>query len=110
MGPLPLVMLGGEIKTPPIPEATRSEIGYRLWLLQSGNTPGMPHSRPMPSLGPRVHELRIKDADNNWRVIYRIDPDRVLVVEVFAKKTPKTPQHVTKACRSRLRRYDAGEW
>lgn len=64
----------------------------------------------MPSLGARVHELRIKDADNNWRVIYRIDPDHLLVVEVFAKKTPKTPPRVIQTCRSRLQRYDAGEW
>ncbi len=110
MEPLPLVMLGGEIETPPVPEKARSEIGYRLWLLQLGSVFGMPHSRPMPSLGPRVHELRIKDSDSNWRVIYRVDHDRVLVVEVFAKKTPKTPQHVIKTCRIRLQRYDAGEW
>jgi len=61
----------------------------------------------MPSIGPRCHELRIKDEKMEWRIIYRIDPDAILVVEVFSKKTRTTPQAVIKTCRRRLRQYDA---
>jgi phage-related protein len=31
----------------------------------------MPHSRPMPDIGERCHELRIVDVDATWRIIYR---------------------------------------
>jgi phage-related protein len=41
----------------------------------------------MPVVGPRCHELRIQDERASWRVVYRIDPDAVVVVAVFAKKT-----------------------
>ena len=68
----------------------------------------MPLSRPMPSIGRRVHELRVGDATADWRVIYRIDPDFLLVVDLFSKKTPKTPAHVLSRCRTRLQNYDTG--
>ena len=42
-----------------------------------------------------------------WRVIYRIDIDAVIIVDVFAKKTQRTPDVVVDACRRRLREYDA---
>ena len=66
----------------------------------------MPHSRPMPAIGQRCHELRIQDSDTTWRVIYRIEADAVIVVEVFAKKTQTTPQQVIDVCQRRLRQYD----
>jgi hypothetical protein len=38
--------------------------------------------------------------------MYRIDDDAVLVVEVYAKKTPRIPDEVMSRCKDRLRRYD----
>ena len=55
----PLVWLEGEIKTPPFSAAGRVEAGTLLRQLQEGKSLGLPHSRPMPSIGPRCHELRI---------------------------------------------------
>jgi phage-related protein len=66
----------------------------------------MPHSRPMPSVGARCYELRINDADTTWRLIYRLDPDAIVIAEVFAKKTEKTPKEVIQACKKRLKEYD----
>jgi phage-related protein len=66
----------------------------------------MPQSRPIPSIGGRCHELRINDADTTWRLIYRIDPDAIVIAEVFAKKTGKTPKEVIQACKKRLKEYD----
>jgi phage-related protein len=103
----PLVWLHGEIKTPPLSAAARLEAGYLLRLLQGGQLLAMPQSRPMPSIGPRCHELRIPDAQATWRVMYRLDPDAVVILEVFSKKTEKTPQTVIDACRRRVRAYDA---
>jgi phage-related protein len=102
----PLVWLEGEIKTPPFTVAARIEAGTLLRRLQQGENIGMPHSRPMPSIGPACHELRIRDADQNWRIIYRIDPDGIVIVDVFAKRTGQTPQSVINRCQRRLRLYD----
>lgn len=66
----------------------------------------MPHSRPMPSVGNRCHELRIVDKDATWRLIYRVDADAILIADVFGKKTQSTPKNVIDACKKRLRRYD----
>lgn len=102
----PLVWLHGEVKTPPMCRSARIETGVLLRRLQRGERPGMPHSRPMPAIGKRCHELRIVDRDATWRLIYRIDTDAIVIVEVFSKKTQATPKAVIDACRRRLRLYD----
>lgn len=66
----------------------------------------MPESRPMLSIGARCHELRINDRDATWRVVYRIDPDAILIAQVFAKKTARTPMAAIDLCRARLKEYD----
>lgn len=103
----PLVWLHGEVKTPPFSQNGRIEAGTLLRRLQKGEKLGLPHSRPMPVVDSRCHELRIQDQDVTWRIMYRIDPDAVIIADVFAKKTPTTPQDVIDVCRLRLRRYDA---
>jgi phage-related protein len=50
--------------------------------------------------------LRINDTSGTWRVIYRIDKDAIVILEVFAKKTGKTPNTVIQTCQKRLREYD----
>ncbi|MBD2306335.1 type II toxin-antitoxin system RelE/ParE family toxin [Chroococcidiopsis sp. FACHB-1243] len=102
----PLVWLHGEIKTPPFSQAARIEAGVLLRRLQQGDNLGLPHSRPMPSIGTRCHELRIRDADKNWRIIYRIDDDAILILEVFNKTTRTTPTSVIDICQKRLSKYD----
>ena len=102
-----LSWLHGEIKTPPFSEAARREAGWLLREVQRGKMLSLPQSRPMPSIAPRCHELRIKDASGEWRIIYRIDPDAVLVVDIFHKKTRATPQQIIENCRRRLREYDS---
>ena len=61
---------------------------------------------PMPIIGRRVHELRIPDHDLTWRVIYRLDPEAVVIVNVFEKKTTQTPPHIVAVSQQRLRGYD----
>jgi phage-related protein len=102
----PLRWLHGEIKTPPMSVEARREAGLLLRELQEGEHLGMPHSRPMPTIGARCHELRIDDRDKTWRVIYRPDPNALVIVDVFEKKTNKTPQHIIDACQRRLRLYE----
>ena len=102
----PLVWFHGEVRTPPFSSAARIEAGVLLRRLQRGEKIGLPHSRPMPSIGRRCHELRVPDEDATWRVIYRIDPDAIVVLEVFSKKSQQTPQHVIASCRDRLKNYE----
>jgi phage-related protein len=59
----------------------------------------------MPSIGARCHELRIRGEDVTWRIIYRLEPDAVLILEVFKKKTEATPTTVIEECKRRLARY-----
>jgi phage-related protein len=82
------------------------EAGYLLRELQRGKSLGMPHSKPMPAIGGRCHELRVVDERETWRIVYRVDADAVVIAEVFAKKSPQTPQAVLEACRKRLKEYD----
>ena len=102
----PLLWLHSEVKSPPLSREGRLETGYLLRLLQRGEVLGMPASRPMSSIGPRCHELRISDSAGSWRLIYRIDPDAIVIAEVFAKKTRTTPKAVMDICRKRLKEYD----
>jgi phage-related protein len=102
----PLVWLKGEIKTPPFSQAARLEAGYLLRRLQRGETLGMPHSRPLLSIGPRCHELRINDERTTWRIVYRIDSDAIVILEVFSKKSRMTPKAIIDVCKRRLREYD----
>lgn len=103
----PLAWLRGEVKSPPFSNEARLEAGLLLRLLQRGETLGMPHSRPMPTVGRRCHELRITDRNVHWRMIYRIDEDVIVVLEVFAKKAAKTPRRIIELCRKRLKEYDS---
>jgi phage-related protein len=105
-GDRPLVWLRGEVKTPPFSQTARLEAGYLLRLLQQGESLGLPHSRPMPAIGPRCHELRINDEAGTFRIIFRADIDAVVILDVFLKKTQHTPQSVIAVCKRRLREYD----
>ena len=102
----PLVWLHGEVKTPPFSVVAHVEAGLLLRRLQQGEKLSMPHSRPMPSIGKRCHELRIDDANGTWRIVYRTDPDAIVVWEVFEKKTQQTPKQVIDNCKQRIRKYD----
>ena len=102
----PLVWLHGEIKTPPFGQEARLEAGFLLRKLQQGEKLSMPHSRPIPSVGAHCHELRINDERQTWRIIHRIDPDAIVILEVFEKKTKKTPKGIIDLCRQRIKRYE----
>jgi phage-related protein len=103
----PLIWLHGEIKTPPLSSTARIEAGYLLRKLQMGEPLSLPHSRPMPSIGSRCHELRIDDQNKTWRVVYRIGHDAIVILEVFEKKAQKTPLEVIETCKRRIRLYDS---
>ena len=106
-GDKPLVWLHGVVKTPPFSRAARLEAGFLLRRLQRGEKLGLPQSRPMPGIRARCHELRLVDERVSWRLIYRVDRDAIVILEVFRKQSQRTPKAVIDACRRRIGDYDA---
>ena len=98
----PLAWLRGQVKTPPFGANARIEAGFLLRRLQRGEVLGLPQSRPMPALGPGCHELRISDGHLNWRIIFHIAPEAIVILDVFPKKTTATPKRVIADCQKRL--------
>lgn len=106
-GDKPLAWLAGEIKTPPLSSEARLEAGVLLRRLQRGESLSMPESRPMPSIGPRCHELRIDDIEQKkeWRIMYYVGRHAIAVLDVFQKSTRATPAHVIGSCQRRLAEF-----
>ena len=102
----PLVWLHGEVKTPPLsaPGADRGRCTFEG--CSSVSYLSLPQSRPLPTVGQQCQELRIVDAQSTWRIVYRLDADAVVILEVFSKKMQTTPKSVIEACQRRLREYD----
>jgi phage-related protein len=101
----PLVWLRGQVKTPPFSGDARVEAGFLLRRVQRGETLHLPHSRPMPDIGTACHELRIADGPTDWRILYHIGADAIVVLEVFSKKTRATPTRIIADCRARLAEF-----
>lgn len=103
----PLLWLHGEVKTPTFSTDARIESGTLLRRLQCSENIPLPHSRPMPFIGKACHELRIQDATKTWRIVYHIDIDAIVILEVFSKTTQQTPKAVLNTCQRRLRMYQS---
>lgn len=101
----PIVWLHGEVKTPPFSSQARIKAGFLLRRLQRGELLEMPVSRPMPAIGKNCHELRISDKEKIWRIVYYLDEDAIIILEVFVKKSQKTPPEVIEMCKKRLSLY-----
>jgi phage-related protein len=59
----------------------------------------------MPAIGRRCHELRVPDEGHNWRIIYAVETNAIVVVGVVAKITRKTSTHDIDVWKDRLKRY-----
>ena len=71
------------------PDTARREAGHQLDRVQHGLDPT--DRKPMPTIGPGVQEIRIRDSHGAFRVIYLAKlADRVVVLHCFQKKTQKT--------------------
>lgn len=101
----PLVWLRGEVRTPPFSAEARVEVGFLLRRLQRGEVRGLPQSRPMPDIALGCHELRITDGTANWRIMYVIEADAIVILDVFSKKTAATPKQMIANCRRRLAEF-----
>jgi len=60
----------------------------------------------MTTICAKCHELRINDKYKTWRIIYRLDDDAVVILEVFEKKSQATPKNIIDICKKRIIAYD----
>lgn len=86
------------------PEEIRSDLADALTRLEYGHKLSMPLSRPMPSVGKGVHELRLRDSSGIYRVIYVfIEQNNIYLLHAFMKKTQSTPRYSIDLAKKRLR-------
>jgi phage-related protein len=100
-----LIWLHGRVDSPPFSEKSLTDVGAFLFKLRQGVKLSMPVSRPMTAVAPGCHELRVPDRNLSWRIVYFVGAQEIVVLDVFAKKTPKTPSCILVNCRRRLRVY-----
>ena len=73
------------------PESSRQEIGYQLDRIQQGLNPY--DWKPFSTIGPGAREIRTRDADGIYRVMYVAKfEEAVYVLHCFQKKTQTTSQ------------------
>lgn len=84
------------------PEPVRRTAGYELFMVQVGREPT--DFKPMPDIGPGVHEIRVRDQLGAFRVIYvaKFD-DAIHVLHAFQKKSPRTSRRDIEIAKRRYR-------
>ncbi len=98
----PIVWLPRETSPPPFSPRARIRVGELLRSLQVGEAVPPPDSRPMPQVGWRCHELRVPDAWHMWRIVYALEPEAVVLLDIFSRATSTTSAVVVERCRWRL--------
>ena len=84
------------------PASARSQAGFQLDKVQRGEDPD--DWKPMPTIGPGVREIRIREAAGAFRVIYVAQIGQALhVLHCFQKKTERTSLKDLQLARQRLR-------
>lgn len=98
-----IAFIGNSLKNlKDFPESARSDAGYALRNVQKGNEPT--DWKPMSSIGAGVKEIRIKDEQGIFRVIYVVKYlGRVNVLHAFQKKTQKTAKKDLDLAKKRLK-------
>ena len=77
--------------------------------LEFGEKLTMPLSRPMPTIWPGCHELRISDKHGIYRIFYVIIvKGKIFVPHCFHKKTPKTPKSEVDLVKRRIKEFLEG--
>ncbi len=99
----PVTFLGSSLQDiRDFPETSRMDCGYQLDKVQRGEEADS--FKPMANVGKGVEEIRIKNADGTYRVIYAARfEEAVYVLHAFRKKTDTTPQKDMDLARARFR-------
>jgi len=85
---------------------TKLEIGTQLMRIQHGERLSSPLSKPMTVKHQNAHELRLKDRNGSYRIIYVLNlKDKIFIPHAFSKKTQKTPLKEIKLSIQRIREF-----
>jgi phage-related protein len=76
------------------PIAVKGALGKAIWELQKGERLGMPLSKPMPSVGPGVEELRVKDESGAFRAFYYVRSSKGILVFMPSEKSRVRLRHL----------------
>ena len=86
------------------PEGVRGELADAIARLERGHMLSMPLSRPMPSIGKGVHELRFRDRSGVYRTIYFLaGKGTVYLLHAFQKKSARTAKKDIQIARGRFK-------
>ena len=101
--PKPLRFLGSALDDlRRFPASARREASYQLDKVQAGFDPT--DWKPMKTVGPNVREIRIRDKDGTFRIIYTAKfESAVYVLHCFQKKSQATAKGDLELAESRYR-------
>lgn len=86
------------------PLEIREDLADALARLDQGHKLSMPLSRPMPSIGKGVHEIRLRDRTGIYRVIYVfMKAGHIYLIHAFMKKTQVTSKTNMDLAKKRLK-------
>jgi phage-related protein len=104
----PIVFLGDSLNDlRAFSKRARRDAGFQLDRVQRGLDPE--DWKPMPTIGPGVREIRVRDAAGAFRVIYIATlAEAVYVLNAFGKKTQRTSQRDMTLAQLRLRALKRG--
>ncbi len=88
------------------PDEVRQNFGFELWQLQQGERPR--DSKPLPSVGAGVFELRDQDERAWYRVVYLSRINNVIyVLHCFEKKSREMPRKDFEKAKQRFKAVKA---
>jgi phage-related protein len=89
------------------PEEARHRAGHELYQVQKGAEPA--DWKSMPTIGPGVREIRIRDDAGAFRVIYIATlAEAIHILHAFQKKTRRTAKRDLDLAAARLRQLRRG--
>ena len=105
---VPLAFQGDSIRgLRGFPDGVRHDLGYALYRLQLGQLP--PDRKPVRTVGPGVYELRERDAEKWYRILYVREGGTIYVLHCFEKRSNAIEQKDIETARTRLKRAREAE-
>jgi phage-related protein len=87
-----------------LPLEIREDLADVLVRLEEGHLLSLPLSRPLPQIGKGINELRLRDQNGIYRIIYKCKVNEcVYVIHAFKKKTQKIPEKEINLIKNRLK-------
>ena len=105
----PVVFLGDSLgRLRAFPQSARRNSGFQLDRVQRGLDPDS--WKPMPTVGPGVREIRVRDVSGAYRILYVANlGDAVYVLHAFLKNAQRTSTRDLMLAKLRFRELNHGD-